>query len=327
MNQENDKPRCLVVGSGPTGQAHLAAAAELIGIERCATYAPSRRHEAAIRQMGVNFLTDSLEQVVAKFSPSHAVVAVPVESLIQVAEDLISNGVKRILLEKPGSLSANAARRLLAQCKKSQARITLAYNRRYYSSVSQAQQKLESSGEPITSVLCEFTEWPQRVLGAKNLSPLAIARCVTLNSLHALDLAFFPVGLPNLGASTFVSSGSLPWHPSASIFSCAGITTSGALFSCYANWQGPGRFAVEWITASKRYIFKPLEQLIIWDHGSPTPQVPEPLEDSLDEQFKPGFMKQMKDFFSEAPSKYRVSLEHGIELIELANRIGKYPEE
>jgi hypothetical protein len=79
------------------------------------------------------------------------------------------------------------------------------------------------------------------------------------NSSHVVDLAFFLGGLPATWAR--FSAGSLPWHPRASRFAGAGVTDRGALFDYTANWESGGRWGLEVMTARRRLIFAPLEEL------------------------------------------------------------------
>jgi hypothetical protein len=92
-------------------------------------------------------------------------------------------------------------------------------------------------------------------------------------------------------------SGTLDWHPSASIFSGAGVCEGGALFSYQANWESPGRWAVELLTQNNRLILRPLEKLQIQRKGSNNIDFVE-CDYSLDELFKPGLFVQTKTFLN-----------------------------
>ena len=71
------------------------------------------------------------------------------------------------------------------------------------------------------------------------------------NSSHVIDLAFFIGGHPT-DLKSFVSAGA-SWHPSGTVFSGAGVTSSNALFSYNANWDSAGRWWVEFLTKENRY--------------------------------------------------------------------------
>lgn len=64
--------RCLVVGSGVTGQAHLKAVNALLS-GRCAGFGKSEKNRSAVRELGTPFFSVSLEQAVCEFQPTHAI--------------------------------------------------------------------------------------------------------------------------------------------------------------------------------------------------------------------------------------------------------------
>ncbi len=113
------------------------------------------------------------------------------------------------------------------------------------------------------------------------------------NSTHVVDLAFYLGGTPK--SIECFTSGGLNWHPSASVFSGAGTTDTGALFSYHANWAAPGRWGVEVLTAKHRLILRPLEELQVQNLGSIEIEKVE-LDDKLDKQYKPGLYRETKSF-------------------------------
>ena len=106
--------------------------------------------------------------------------------------------------------------------------------------------------------------------------------------MHVIDMAFSPVGLPLYEKSSFMKSGNnLKWHPNGNIFYGSGITEKKIPFSYHSNWVSPGRWGVEWMTKSFRYIFKPLEALTVmkrFDYNIDSVE----LSDDFDLKFKPG---------------------------------------
>ena len=78
-------------------------------------------------------------------------------------------------------------------------------------------------------------------------------------------------------------------------FSGAGITDKNVLFSYNDNWNAPGRWAVELLTAKHRIYLKPMEQLQLQDKGS-VKVYPVEIDDHLEKNFKPGFYLETKAF-------------------------------
>ena len=239
--------------------------------------------------------------------PDCAIIAVGFHELYDVTRTLIQYGVKRIFLEKPGADTYEKIQELYAIAKKHNTEIFLAYNRRFYASLLKAEEIIREDGG-VTSFNFEFTEWLHILEASK--------KNVTLrdffwgNSCHVLDTAFFLGGEPKemtcytkiIGNDTFPK-----------IFSGAGISTKGALFSYQANWDAPGRWVVEILTKKHRLYFKPMETLQIQELRS-VKVLPVEIDDHLDKDFKPGFYLETKAFL-EGDDFRLCNLEHQVERI------------
>ena len=68
-------------------------------------------------------------------------------------------------------------------------------------------------------------------------------------------------------------------------------------FAYHADWEAPGRWGVELLTCSHRYILRPMEALSAIPRGSVEAH-PIELDDDLDHQFKPGLFCQCAAFLS-----------------------------
>jgi predicted dehydrogenase len=224
--------------------------------------------------------------------PSHAIVTVNVESLSLTATMLLKYGIKTILLEKPGVCNPSEIYDLVQLTREKNADVLLAYNRRFYASTLKAQEIIKEDGG-VTSFVFEFTEWAHKITPMFNGSE-RFKYWFLGNSSHVVDLAFYLGGNP-VEMSSF-TSGSIEWHPNASVFSGAGKTDKGALFSYHANWKAPGRWFIEICTNKHRLYFKPLETLQIQNVGSVEVN-PVNIEDNLDKEFKPGLYQQVSNFY------------------------------
>ena len=222
-----------------------------------------------------------------------AIVAVSVEELSEIAINLMDFGIRNILLEKPAGLNAEEIKLVRDKAEQTGTKIIIAYNRRFYASVQKAQEIIKEDGG-VKSFNFEFTEWG-------HLIPDYIKEDVKknwflANSAHVVDLAFFLGGEPKKLKS--FTSGGCDWHPAAAVFSGAGVTKNGALFSYQANWLGPGRWGVEVITDNHRLIFRPLEKLQVQVNRTVAIDFVE-IDDCLDRDFKPGLFKQTQLFLEE----------------------------
>jgi len=225
--------------------------------------------------------------------PSSAIVAVNVEELANVTKTLLRAGVKKILVEKPGGLNANEICSVAEDTIKQDAEVYIAYNRRFYSSTRKAQQIIKDDGG-VTSFYFEFTEWSHQIANI-NKAPEVKENWLLANSSHVIDLAFFLGGTPK--KISCYKAGGLDWHQSGSIYAGAGVAESGALFSYQANWEAPGRWAVEVLTKKHRLILKPLEELYIQKIGSMATELMK-CNGQIDVDFKPGLFLQTDLFLS-----------------------------
>jgi len=224
--------------------------------------------------------------------PDYAIVAVSVEQLASVAIQILEAGVKKVLVEKPGGLTAKEIESVAQTAQRKNAEVFVAYNRRFYSSVIKAEEIIREDGG-VTSFHFEFTEWSHVIEGLQK-APGVKEHWFLANSTHVVDLAFFLGGKPKK-ITSFISGGT-SWHPSASVFTGAGVSEIGALFSYHANWEAPGRWGVEILTKKHRLILRPLEKLQIQNIGSVAIDAVE-INDEFDLKFKPGLYRTVEAFF------------------------------
>jgi predicted dehydrogenase len=223
---------------------------------------------------------------------SHAIVAVGVQDLAAVTKMLIEYGIDQILVEKPAGLDLADITGLKEHAAKQNAHVYVAYNRRFYASTLQAKKLIKIDGG-VLSFNYEFTEW-SHIIGPLEKASNIKEKWFLANSTHVADLAHYLGGKP-IKLSTY-TAGTLEWHPSGSIFGGAGISDRGALFTYQANWESAGRWSVEMLTNKHRFIFKPMEKLMIQVRGSINVQDADGIDYSLDVKYKPGLYKQVAAF-------------------------------
>ncbi|MBN8569081.1 MAG: Gfo/Idh/MocA family oxidoreductase [Ignavibacteria bacterium] len=220
--------------------------------------------------------------------------AAPEHLLGEVTIDLINAGYKDILVEKPGGKNYEDVKMVAKTANTNDAKVYVGYNRRFFASVEKAKEIIKEDGG-VTSFYFEFTEW-SHIIGTLKKGEGVLEEWFLHNSSHIIDLAFYLGGKPK-NFSTY-TSGSLAWHPSGSVFTGAGVTDSGALFSYNANWEAPGRWVVEILTRKHRLLFKPVEKLQIQKIGSVAVEFLE-IDDKTDTDFKPGLHKQVENYYND----------------------------
>jgi predicted dehydrogenase len=250
---------------------------------------------------------------------SHAIISVGVEALYKTTKSLLEYGVKNILVEKPGAMLIEEFDDLVNLTEDSDANVLVAYNRRFYASVLEAEKIIKKDGG-VMSFNFEFTEWShiiepiQKGAGVKEKWFLA-------NSTHVVDLAFFLGGKPK-EISTY-TTGKINWHQSASTFSGAGMSELGALFSYKANWLSAGRWSIEVLTSENKLIFSPMEKLQIQKRGSIKESYLDNIDYSLDEKYKPGLFLQTRNFLNGETDRLCTILEQK-NMASLYNQMSNY---
>lgn len=252
--------------------------------------------------------------------PTYAIVATGVEQLTTTSINLISYGIKNIMVEKPAGINFKELESVAQLAKENNANVFVAYNRRFYTSTLKAQEIVELDGG-ITSFNFEFTEWTDMVSRVFK-APGVKEKWLLANSTHVIDLAFHLGGKPKEISTYSGGEGRVFWHPTSSIFSGAGVTDKGAFFSYQANWNSPGRWGVEFCTPKRRLIFRPMEQLQIQELNNVRVK-PVILEDSLDRKFKPGFFMQVQNFLCNKHEEL-CSIDEQFENYKIYKKIAKY---
>lgn len=288
----------LLVGIGYMGIEYAKVLNDLPDVEYIALGNSNSKVKAFEEATGHKAVTGGLAQYISAnpTAPDFVILAVGIESLSACTHQLLDWGAKRILLEKPGVGYPEEIDPLLEKVKASNAKVLLAYNRRFYASVIAAKEIIKADGG-VTSMVFEFTEW-SHVIGGLEKHEAEHQNWFLGNSTHIIDTAFYLGGQPSELAAFHNGAGELTWHNRSCNYAGAGVTEDGALFSYFANWKSPGRWVIEIMTAKHRLVFKPIEQLQIQEIGSVAVNPVEGVDYSLDERYKPGLFLQTQAFLS-----------------------------
>lgn len=222
---------------------------------------------------------------------THVIIATGTENLMSVLKIVVKAGAGKVLIEKPAAVSIEQLLENEDFLKPYSEKVFIAYNRRFYASVLEAQRLIEIDGG-LKSMHFEFTEW------AHKIEPLVKAPGVKenwffANSTHVVDLAFYLAGNPS-DWKAFSKGGTINWHQKTN-FAGAGITKNGVLFSYLSNWESAGRWGIELLTNTRRIYLKPLEGIEVQMKGTVVLEK-HLFEDQIDRDFKPGLYKQLQAF-------------------------------
>lgn len=226
-----------------------------------------------------------------------AILAIDASQLVPVALDLMALGVRNLLVEKPGAISKRDFASLVCRADDTQTKVYIAYNRRFYASLMQAERLIDQDGG-LCSMQFEFTEWPHTVTKT-GLPEETLRNWFLCNSTHVVDMAFYFGGMPK--QMMCYAGGTQIWTDEHERFVGAGITERGVYFSYGSNWNAPGRWKVELMTKAHRLIFAPIEKLQIQNNGSVKVEPDETLDDTLDRKYKPGLYLETATFLGFYP--------------------------
>ncbi len=118
-----------------------------------------------------------------------AIVTTGVEQLALTTTLLIKKGIKLVLTEKPAGLNLEEIEALSSIASEYNAKVFVAYNRRFYESVLTAKNIIEQDGG-VKSFNFELTEWGH-VISQITKAPGVKDNWFLANTTHVVDLAFF----------------------------------------------------------------------------------------------------------------------------------------
>lgn len=285
----------LIVGAGPMA-CEYSKVLQALQIPFTTIGRSQKSADAYKDTTGQIALTGGYEQYLNSLDtlatpPTHAIIAVGEKRLGEASRAVLNAKIKEVLIEKPGGIDAADIKQVAELAKKMNANVYIGYNRRFYAAVEKTKAILAEDGG-LLSFNFEFSEWGHVIADLEKEDGVK-ENWFLANSSHVIDLAFYVGGTPR-HLSAYVR-GSLPWHPSAAMYAGAGITKSDALFSYQANWQAPGRWGVEFLTAKHRLYLRPMEKLKIQKLGTIKIEDVE-IDDAIDQDFKPGLFRQVESF-------------------------------
>jgi predicted dehydrogenase len=245
--------------------------------------------------------------------PTTTIVAVTEDQLGIVTRQLLNAGCKNILVEKPGGFDNKDIINTEAIRKRRNAKVYVAYNRRFYASTQKALELIKNEG--VLSFNFDFTE--RSYLVEKATQSDKIKREWFLhNSTHVIDMAFFIGGWPKKLLSQ--KNDRVKWHPAGAIYVGHGISDKGASFAYHANWKSAGRWSVEIMTPKGKLIFRPLEKLQVQKYGEMNVEYAN-IDDQLDIKFKPGLYSQIESFLGD--KKNLLTLNEQVEHLKYYRKI------
>lgn len=252
---------------------------QLVGIH---SRTAARAHDLAALYPGM-YVAGSIDELQASTAPDLVVVAVPELVCLSVCEQAFRHPWT-LLLEKPVGHTFTEARQIEVLAQKWNAKAYVALNRRFYSSTLQLHHLLQKvDSQRLVTVLDQ--EDPASALSGGQPAEV-VNNWMYANSIHLID--YFSQFCRGNHLSTQVLS---TWNPSALTPVIAHLQFSSGDAGLYqAVWNAPGPWSVAVSTLELRAELRPLEQLTLQLAGSRQSHLQDP--DPLDQEFKPGLMRQ-----------------------------------
>ena len=283
-SQEAPRPvNVAFIGAGYMASEHLraftATESKAVGI-----YSRSKERAAHLSECYPGLkVCNSIAELYTKTDANLVVISVSELSCKDVCIEAFKYSWT-VLIEKPAGHTYKEAKLLESIADSLNANAYVALNRRFYSSTLQLNQEIKCiDGARIVTVLDQ--EDPSIAL--KSGTPLDVVNnWMYANSIHLID--FFS----QLCRGNHCSTKTLkPWNPETAGPVIAYLEFDSGDVGLYQGmWNAPGPWSVAVSTASLRAELRPIEQLSLQIAGSRQAELQSP--DPLDQQFKPGLLRQ-----------------------------------
>lgn len=230
VRREGAPLRVAVFGAGKAAQFHLAAMAQIDGVELAGVCTPSGSSAERLARGHPNAIHTSRPGALLDTGPDAALVAVPADASPALVGMLLDAGVP-VLAEKPVAPSAEQAEELAERARSAGTLASVAVNRRYYSLVLSALAAVRERG-PVRGVLVEGHEPLEMLVRSGSVDSGTAARWHLLNSVHFVDLLRL-VG----GEAERVSVASSPARGASRAASASVEFDSGVVGTFVAHWN------------------------------------------------------------------------------------------
>jgi predicted dehydrogenase len=276
--------RVAVIGAGYMASEHLRAFAACPDVQLVGIHSRSAARVQALAKLypGLEVAT-SVDELQASTAADLVVVAVPELACRLVCEQAFHHSWA-LLIEKPVGHTLTEALQIEQLASSAQSRAYVALNRRFYGSTLQLQKELQPIvASRVVTILDQ--EDPAAALAAGQ--PAEVVRYwMYANSIHLID--YFSQFCRGDHLDTQVLT---PWQPLEPGPVIAKLRFSSGDIGLYqAGWNAPGPWSVAVSTPSLRAELRPIEQLSLQPAGSRQAKLQ--LVDPLDQEFKPGLLRQ-----------------------------------
>jgi predicted dehydrogenase len=288
FNGMAEKIKVGIVGAGRMAVEHISVLKEVSGVEIVGITSRTRQKAGDLAaRFGIPHVTDDLNVLMAEAKPEGLLVLVSPEQMYSVSLEALECGVP-VFIEKPPGMLPGEAWRLAETARVNNISTLVGFNRRFYSVFQKGCEIIKEHG-PLLGLLVEGHE---RILDIRKrrLRPEGmLSTWLYANAIHTIDLLrFFGGEIEEMHALAHRRQEAM-----GDQFSAVMNFDSGALGTYVAHWLSPGGWRVVLYGQGVTVEFKPLESGVWTDSSFKQHEI---LADACDEQFKPGFYRQMVAF-------------------------------
>lgn len=276
--------RVAFVGAGYMASEHLRAFAacpdvQLVGIH---SRTAARAEALAASYPGLAVLS-GIDELYTYTQADLVVVSVPELACKAVCEQVFRFPWAS-LIEKPVGYNLAQALEIETLASANGAQVHVALNRRFYGSTLQLHQALHGLEQPRVVTILDQEDAVAALSAGQ--PPEVVSHWMYANSIHLID--YFSQLCRGEHIGTQVLSHWNPEQPGPVIAHLQFSSGDTGLYQ--AIWNAPGPWSVSVSTESLRAELRPIEQLSLQRAGSRKVE-PQPA-DPLDQQFKPGLLRQ-----------------------------------
>ncbi|MBM3235415.1 Gfo/Idh/MocA family oxidoreductase [Candidatus Poribacteria bacterium] len=313
-----NKLKLAIIGLGNIASKHLPVLAQFDDVELvafCDTN-EARLHSVAA-QYGVKQTFVDCKHILAEVEVDAVFSFVNVLNTFSVVTACLEAG-RHTFLEKPPGISSAETRQLADLADEHGCLTMVGVNRRFYSSVKEAQQAIAAAG-PLVSIVLDAPENLARVRALKFHPQEVIQHWIFANGIHGIDLLRY-IGGEILQVQT-VNRQWFDEQPDS--FGALVEFKSGAIGHYISDWTSPGGWRMELRGRDIKILLEPLEQSQLIQRDGTTKPLP---IDDIDLKFKAGFYAQDRYFLDcvrqkRSPEFPALTLRDAVETMKLIEAI------
>jgi predicted dehydrogenase len=278
--------RIGLIGAGNIAKKHLEVIKNIKSMTAVGITSRTRsKAEEMAREFNINRICDNSAELVDKCNLHALLLLVSSDQMFSVTKNAIKFKLP-FFMEKPPGLSPNETKILSGLVKDQNIPNMVGYNRRYYSIFHKGLDIIKKHGK-LLGIRVEGHERFWRI--ANRVNETVRTHWIYANSTHTIDLLRFFGGEPSIVKSLSRSH----IEKNGDQFAAIMEFESGAIGHYISHWYSPGGWSVRLFGEGVSVDYRPLESGKWIDNEFNEWEI---TPDDIDQNFKPGFYKQMEAF-------------------------------